>query len=86
MIIDDEVWVETEEPRYVILTFGAGNNQAETCLAIKSDSSKENSFSPWEYNEAIKKCLDVAMSRGDTDSVSGIKAFRPIEIFPHPHI
>lgn len=77
LIIDDEVWEETGEPRYVIYTFGLGHNHGETCLCIdnsyNSNISKDCYFSALEYEKAVQACVKVALERGDTDSVESVR-------------
>lgn len=76
-IIDNELWRKTGEPRYYVVTFGLGHNHASTALMI---SNYYNSNIPWEMyfsafdrQKAIDTAIEVALRRGDTNSVPSLK-------------
>ena len=68
-----EVWVETGEPMYHINTFGLGHNHGGTGFFIDTfynpNCSAENYFTALQYEEACRYFDQVALGRGDTDSV-----------------
>ena len=76
-IIDNELWRKTGEPRYYVVTFGLGHNHASTALMI---SNYYNSNIPWDMyfsaldrQKAIDTAIEVALRRGDTNSVPSLK-------------
>lgn len=88
LIIDGEVWVATSEPRYVVMTFGLGNNHGGTGLM---DSSSDNQnimatsyFRADEYEQARQHAIQVASRRGDTEDVARFEknpeSYRSIEV------
>lgn len=83
-ILDGEVWERKGEPRYCIYTFGLGHNHAETCVSIStyfnSNIPKERYFSALEYDAAIEKAVEIAKTRGDTNSIDRIKQSEKIEV------
>lgn len=84
VIIDDTVWRITNEPRYVIHVFGLGNNHGGTSLSV-TDYYNENIsnrayFNANERKKAVNRALDIAIGRGDTKYVDGIKNSPTIEV------
>ena len=81
---NEEVWVEIGEPRCEIITFGLGHNHAETGLFIAQSYNEniaaERYFNALQRGEAVKTALEIAMARGDTNSIEGIKNSRSIEV------
>lgn len=85
LIVDgDQVWERIGEPRYVIATFGLGHNHASTSLMISnsynSNISADRYFNALEREKAVERCVEVALNRGDTDSVDHIRDSWPIEV------
>lgn len=84
LIIDGVVWIETGEPRYVVMTFGLGHNHGGTALmtsaGYNSNIGKERYFRADEYDEARAEAIRVALARSDTDSVARITVEPPIEV------
>lgn len=85
IILDQEqVWERIGEPRYVIATFGLGHNHASTALMI--DNSYNGNirgdyyFSALEREKAVERCIEVAMARGDTESIDRIRDSWEIEV------
>lgn len=80
IIIGSEVWEITNEPMYVIHVFGLGNNHAGigTSLSVTTfynqNLSNRAYFNANDREKAIKKALDTAIGRGDTDSLDFIKS------------
>jgi len=84
IIDDDQVWKRVGEPRYVIATFGLGYNHASTALMIanayNSNISGDCYFSALDRDKAIERCVEVALNRGDTNSVDDIRNSWAIEV------
>ena len=85
IIIDDnEVWVKTAEPRYVIATFGLGHNHGGTSLMVdhgyNPNIRKDFYFNALERDQAIATCKQVAIQRGDSNSVAHIGDFWRLEV------
>lgn len=85
LIVDgNQIWKRVGEPRYVIATFGLGHNHASTALMIdneyNSNISADRYFNALEREKAIERCVEVALNRGDTDSVDDIRDSWPIEV------
>ena len=84
LIIDGILYEITEEPKYVINTFGLGHNHGSTAMFIENcynpNISKHNYFNALQRNEAIKYGKDVALRRGDTDSIDRIGSGINIEV------
>lgn len=73
VMIDGVIYQQTNEPRYVVMTFGLGHNHGGTSLMItqhyNSNISKDCYFSALERNKAIAYADKVAKARGDTKDV-----------------
>lgn len=84
IFIDGELWEVTNEPYYRLTTFGTGSNDVRIGVSLTVDYSKLNhsrKFKPSERNLAIKSALELAVKRGDTDSIEHIKSCPVIEVF-----
>ena len=87
IIVNNELYIQTTEPLYCIYTFGLGHNHAGigTSLSIdyhyNSNISKERYFNALEFDKALNKALEIAINRGDTDSIRYIKALEPIKVY-----
>jgi hypothetical protein len=61
------------EPRYVVNTFGMGNNHGGTGMFIEkgynSNISHTNYFSALNYDKACQYADEIALQRGDTKSI-----------------
>ena len=83
LLIDDVVYRETGEPRYVVMTFGLGHNHGGTSLMVSNyyngNVPKSNYFSATEPEKAITYANAVASRRGDTNDVG--KFMQQIEVF-----
>jgi hypothetical protein len=79
LLIDGEIWEETGEPRYCIYTFGLGHNHAGIGVSLSvvnfynSNISKDRYFSALEYDTAVQTAIEIAVDRGDTDSLDFIR-------------
>lgn len=73
LLVDGKLFYRTSEPYYQIATFGCGNNHGSTALLVSRAGegmiSNEYSFSALDYDLAVQKATEVALKRGDTDSV-----------------
>jgi hypothetical protein len=73
LLIDGELHAATDEPKYVVMTFGLGHNHGGTSLSI---DSHYNPNIPWrnyyrldERLSAVREAERVARDRGDTKSI-----------------
>ena len=84
IIIDNIVYNEIGEPRYVIMTFGLGHNHASTSLMLdnyyNSNIGKERYYNALEREKAIAEAKRIAERRGDTESIPHIGRFYHIEV------
>ena len=85
VVFEGNVWAETSEPMYVIITFGLGHNHGGTGFFVENFYNENiphnNYFTAMERDQAVKYFNDVATRRGDTDSVGippqNIQVFMP---------
>ena len=79
LVIDGDLYVLTEEPRYLINVFGMGNNHGGTGLfceyAYNTNIPKESYFSALQGEEAVAYANLVAEKRGDTKDIGRFKPF-----------
>lgn len=84
LIIDNEVWSLTGEPRYVIHVFGLGRNHGGTSLSVSNyyneNISRNAYFNANERDKAIERALEIAEGRGDTKYLDRIKNCPEIEV------
>lgn len=84
IIYDDKIWRECGEPMYNITTFGLGHNHGGTGFFISyhynPNISYKNYFNALQRDEAIKYGKEVALGRGDTESVEGMGDYDIIEV------
>lgn len=84
LIINDEVWTLSGEPRYVVMTFGLGHNQASTDLMTDTSCNRNISdrayFNALQRDEALAEAKRVALARGDTNSIPQIGTFWRLEV------
>jgi len=77
LLVDGTVWQCTGEPMYEVCTFGLGHNHGGTALMItnhfNSNCKWTNYFTALQHEEAIEAAVKVALARGDTESVEGIR-------------
>ena len=89
IVIDQTVWIPAEEPRYVILTAGAGNNHGGTHLLVhgftNTDIPVERTFPATKLDEAIAEAERLAEARGDTRNLP-ITANHRIEVLHAPAV
>ena len=87
-LIDDrgDVWEEIGEPMYHIVTFGLGHNHGGTGFFIRtwynSNCSAETYFNALQYEEASRYFDQVALGRGDTESVGEWKDIKIDVLMP----
>lgn len=84
IIYDGKVWETCGEPMYNIITFGLGYNHGGTGFFIQysynSNISNKNYFNALERDKAISYGKQVALNRGDTNSVDGMGERDIIEV------
>lgn len=84
IIYDGKVWNECGEPMYNITTFGLGHNHGGTGFFISyyynGNISNKNYFNALEREKAIAYGKQVALNRGDTNSVEGMGDHDIIEV------
>lgn len=82
LLLDGDVWIRCGEPVYIIATFGLGHNHASTNLMTDSyyKGYEKECFNSLQRDNAISECKQVALERGDTDSVHRIGEFWKIEV------
>lgn len=73
LIIDNNVYQKTGEPRYVINTFGLGHNHGGTGFFIENfyneNINNKNYFNALERDKAIAYYNETTQNRGDTNDV-----------------
>lgn len=84
IIYDGKVWKTCGEPMYNITTFGLGHNHGGTGFFIQyhynENISNKNYFNALEKEKAIAYGKQVALNRGDTESVEGMGDHDIIEV------
>lgn len=84
VIFDGKVWETCEEPMYNVTTFGLGHNHGGTGFFIQYDYnpniSNKNYFNALEREKAIAYGKQVALNRGDTNSIDGMGERDIIEV------
>lgn len=83
VLFNGELWKICGEPYYTFNTFGLGGNHGGTGFFIGYAYSHKPSI--WYFNslyrqEAIDYVKDIALGRGDTDSVDSIGEYENIEV------
>lgn len=77
VIINGQLWKQTGEPRYEILTFGLGHNHGGTGLFVEtmynSNVPNKNYFSALDEHKAVAYANEIAKKRGDTKNVGTFK-------------
>lgn len=85
IIVDDEVYERTGEPYYSVTCFGLGNNHGGTGFFVGWADYRDRK-AIWGMNAsdkqaAITKGVEIALNRGDTESVSHIQQpFEDIQV------
>ena len=73
LVVDGVMYAPVAEPRYVIVTFGLGNNHSSTGMFVEqhynNNISRNAYFNALEYQAACKYADGVATRRGDTKSL-----------------
>lgn len=84
IIMDGKVWEVNGEPRYLISVFGLGRNHGGTALSVTNhyncNISSGAYFNAFERDKGIEKALKIAIGRGDTESIEGIKNCAEIKV------
>ena len=84
ILFGGHIWVEAPEPMYNITTFGLGHNHGGTGFFIdhhyNDNIPAKNYFNALQREEAMKRYIEVATNRGDTESVEREKFEKNIEV------
>ena len=87
LLIDGDIYERTSEPRYVVITFGLGNNHGGTGMfcdySYNPNISKSQYYSALQGNEAVAYANKTASDRGDTNDIG---KFNPFIIVHMPEI
>lgn len=79
MLVNGELYKQTTEPRYEIITFGLGHNHGGTGMfcsyGYNSNIGKENYFSALQGEQAVAFANRIAESRGDTNNIGKFEPF-----------
>lgn len=85
LICDGKLYEETTEPMYVIMTFGLGCNHGGSALMIEdyynSNIPSSRYYAANQREEAIAKAKEVALNRGDTESIHNIETALLIHVY-----
>ena len=77
LICDGKLYEETTEPMYVIMTFGLGCNHGGSALMIEdyynSNIPSSRYYAANQREEAIAKAKEIALNRGDTESMRRLR-------------
>ena len=77
LICNGKLYRKTTEPMYGIFTFGLGHNHASTVLFIEmgynANVPSSRYFAANQREEAIAKAKEIALNRGDTNSIKRIE-------------
>ncbi len=84
VVFDGRVWQACGEPMYVVNTFGLGHNHGGTgmfiCQWYNPNIRKDCYFTALERDKAVAFAKEVALGRGDTDSVDRMGDDLDIEV------
>ena len=87
LLVDGELYTETNVPYYVIMTFGFGNNHGGTGLLVNY-GMHEMDFDALHGKEAVEEAKRIATNRGDTKDVPRfhemITVYMPELVIPKP--
>lgn len=85
LICDGKLYEETTEPMYVIMTFGLGCNHGGSALMIEdyynSNIPSSRYYAANQREEAIAKAKEIALNRGDTESIHSIETAPLIHVY-----
>lgn len=89
-IVGSTVYEVVGEPRYCIYTFGLGHNHGGTSLSVdyhfNENISPERYFDALHYDAAVRMASDIAMSRGDTDSLNSFRNADYIDVVDKQYV
>ena len=70
LLVDGNLYVKTSVPFYSITTFGLGMNHGGTGLFVHYNPKyRKKEFDALHGKEAVQKATEIALRRGDTESV-----------------
>lgn len=76
ILVNGELYAATPEPRYVVNTFGASNNDGGTGMFCEYHYNPNVSYFPATEGEAaVAYANNVAQKRGDTNDIGTFKPF-----------
>lgn len=85
LICDGKLYEEASEPMYVIMTFGLGCNHGGSALMIEdyynSNIPSSRYYAANQREEAIAKAKEIALNRGDTESIHSIETAPLIHVY-----
>lgn len=85
ILFDGKFWQQCGEPMYVVMTFGLGHNHGGTALMIdyyyNDNITKHRYYNALHREEAIKAAKEIAIRRGDTESVDRIGKYYNIIVY-----
>lgn len=85
LICDGKLYEEASEPMYVIMTFGLGYNHGGSALMIEDyynpNIPSSRYYAANQREEAIAKAKEIALNRGDTESIHSIETAPLIHVY-----
>ena len=70
LLVDGNLYIKTSVPFYCITTFGLGMNHGGTGLFVHYNRKwRKKEFDALHGKEAVQKATEIALQRGDTESV-----------------
>lgn len=70
LLVDGNLYIKTSVPFYCITTFGLGMNHGGTGLFVHCNRKwRKKEFDALHGKEAVQKATEIALQRGDTESV-----------------
>ena len=90
LISDGQLYEKANEPMYAIFTFGFGNNHASTALMIENSYNHNIPSSRYyaanQREEAIARAKEIALARGDTESIHDIEEALAIHVHDNKYV
>lgn len=84
LIVGGCVFEQIGEPRYCIYTFGLGHNHGSTHFTVTHSFNpnihQSRYFNALEYEDAVKTAKEIALKRGDTESIDRIDKYAFIDV------
>lgn len=84
LVVDGTVYIETGEPRYVVMTFGLGHNHGGTAIFVETgynfNISHDRYFTALDRDKALAAARRIAGNRGDTEDLPHLGYHENIEV------